>query len=207
MGKKAIRVNRHVVARPLLVFAIGHSTRTSEDFIGLLKAHRVERLVDVRTVPRSRHNPQFNRDQLSPVMHRSRIHYRYMTALGGFCHARRDSTNTGWRNVSFRGFADYMHTPEFRKNIDAVIELAKYERIAMMCAEAVPWRCHRSLIADALLARVVEVKEITSTSGARLHSLTPWARINDTDVSYPGEPSSLEPSPKGSGPSAPESGE
>ncbi len=193
MGRKAIRVNRHVVAVPLVVFTIGHSTRTSEDFIRLLKAHCVERLVDVRTVPRSRHNPQFNRAQLSPAMHRSRIHYRYMPGLGGFRHARRDSTNTGWHNASFRGYADYMQTPEFRENLDALIGLAQHERIAIMCAEAVPWRCHRSLIADALLARGIEVREITGTSGSRLHSLTPWARIEGTEVSYPGEPSSLEP--------------
>lgn len=205
MKKKAIRVNRPAVAGPLAVFTIGHSTRTSEDFISLLKAHRVERLVDVRTVPRSRFNPQFNRDQVSPAMHRSRIHYRYMPGLGGFRHARRDSTNTGWHNASFRGFADYMQTPEFRKSLDALIELAKRERIAIMCAEAVPWRCHRSLIADALLARGIEVREITSRSGARLHSLTPWGRIKGTEVSYPGEPSSLEPHRKIRAPRPPKS--
>ena len=205
MEKKAIRVKRHAVAAPLVVFTIGHSTRTSEDFNRLLKAHLVKRLVDVRTVPRSRFNPQFNRDQVSQAMHRLRIHYRYMPGLGGFRHALRDSTNTGWHNASFRGFADYMQTPEFRKNLDALIELAKHERIAVMCAEAVPWRCHRSLIADALLARGIEVREITSTSGARLHSLTPWARIKGTEVSYPGEPSSLEPHRKIQAPRPPKS--
>lgn len=138
---------------------IGHSTRSSKEFIRLLKAHRVQRLVDVRTVPRSRHNPQFNRTELSPALHSARLHYRYMPGLGGFRYARRDSINTGWHNASFRGFADYMQTPEFRTNLDELIELAKSERIAIMCAEAVPWRCHRSLIADALLARGIEVRK------------------------------------------------
>jgi uncharacterized protein (DUF488 family) len=168
-----------------LVLTIGHSTRTAEEFIRLLKAHGVERLVDVRTVPRSRHNPQFNRDQLSPAMHRSRIHYRYMPGLGGFRHARRDSTNTAWHNASFRGFADYMETPEFRSNLEDLIELAKRERIAVMCAEAVPWRCHRSMIGDALLARGIRVEEITSRMRTQPHTLTPWAVVRRKRVSYP----------------------
>ncbi len=180
-------MKQSVLEMPLVVLTIGHSTRSIEEFIRLLKAHSIERLVDVRTVPRSRHNPQFNRDQLSPALHRSRIHYRYMPGLGGFRHARRDSTNTGWHNASFRGFADYMQTPEFRKSLDDLIELAKHERIAVMCAEAVPWRCHRSLIGDALLAQGVEVREISTASRTRLHALTPWAEVNGTRVSYPGD--------------------
>jgi uncharacterized protein (DUF488 family) len=182
-------------AVPLVVLTVGHSTRTAKDFIHLLKAHHVERLVDVRTVPRSRHNPQFNRDQLSTAMHRSRIHYKYMLELGGFRHARRSSTNTGWHNASFRGFADYMQTPEFRTALSDLIKLAKHERIAVMCAEAVPWRCHRSLIADALLARGIEVREITNTSCTRLHTMTPWAQVKGTRVSYPGDGSATR-SPK-----------
>ena len=138
---------------PLIVMTIGHSTRPARELIHLLRAHKVKRLVDVRTVPRSRHNPQFNRSQLSSTLHSARLHYRYMPGLGGFRRAHRDSLNTGWHNASFRGFADYMQTAEFRKNLDDLIELAKSERIAIMCAEAVPWRWHRSLIADALLAR------------------------------------------------------
>jgi uncharacterized protein (DUF488 family) len=146
-------------------------------------------LVDVRTVPRSRHNPQFNRDQLSPTLHSARIHYSYMPGLGGFRHARHDSINNAWRNASFRGYADYMQTPEFHENIDALIELARQEQIAVMCAEAVPWRCHRSLISDALLARGIEVREITSATSTRLHSLTPFARVMGTQVTYPTEQS------------------
>jgi uncharacterized protein (DUF488 family) len=108
-----------------------------------------------------------------------------MPGLGGFRHARRDSVNTGWHNASFRGFADYMQTPEFRKNLDDLIELAKSERIAIMCAEAVPWRCHRSLIADALLAREIEVREITSATRTQPHTLTPWGKITGMQVTYP----------------------
>jgi uncharacterized protein (DUF488 family) len=172
---------------PLVIMTIGHSTRQVVEFIHLLKAHDVHRLVDVRTVPRSRHNPQFNRDQLAVSLHSARLHYRYMSGLGGFRHAQRDSLNTGWHNSSFRGFADYMQTPEFRNNLDKLIELAKQERIAVMCAEAVPWRCHRSLIADALLARGVEVREITSALRSRVHTLTPWGQVNGTQVTYPAE--------------------
>ncbi|MGH9446270.1 MAG: DUF488 family protein [Terriglobia bacterium] len=172
---------------PLVVMTIGHSTRPVAELIHLLKAHDVRRLVDVRTVPRSQHNPQFNRNQLSATLHSARLHYRYMPGLGGFRRARRDSVNTGWHNASFRGFADYMQTPEFQRNVDGLIELAKRERIAVMCAEAVPWRCHRSLIADALLVQGVEVREITSATHTRLHALTPWARVHGTQVTYPAE--------------------
>src|SRR5665213_2784055 len=150
--------------RPKMVFTIGHSTRSIETFIDMLKAHRVKRLVDVRTIPRSRHNPQFNRDALPETLLQAGIGYTHMEELGGLRHARKDSLNTGWHNASFRGFADYMQTPEFRKNLDDLIELARSEPIAIMCAEAVPWRCHRSLIADALLARGIEVREITSAT-------------------------------------------
>jgi uncharacterized protein (DUF488 family) len=125
---------------PLVVFTIGHSTLASEAFIHVLKAHGVQRVLDVRTIPRSRHNPQFNRDQLSPALHRARIHYRHMPGLGGLRRARRDSTNVGWRNASFRGYADYMQTSTFRENLDRCIELAKCERVVLMCAEALPWR-------------------------------------------------------------------
>jgi len=154
---------------PLIVMTIGHSTHPIREFIHLLKAHQVKRLVDVRTVPRSRHNPQFNRNQLSPTLHSAGLHYTYMPGLGGFRHARRDTLNVGWHNASFRGFADYMQTPDFRNNLDDLIELAKSERIAIMCAEAVPWRCHRSLIGDALLAQGIEVREIVSAVRARPH--------------------------------------
>jgi uncharacterized protein (DUF488 family) len=171
---------------PPTIFTIGHSTRPIAVFIRLLRAHGVQRVVDVRTIPRSRHNPQFNRDRLSPALHRAKIHYKHMAGLGGLRHPRPDSGNTGWRNASFRGYADYMQTPEFTDSLVRCIDLAKHERLVLMCAEAVPWRCHRSLIADALLARGIAVSEITSGVRARPHLLTPWARVNGTHLTYPG---------------------
>jgi uncharacterized protein (DUF488 family) len=168
-----------------MIFTIGHSTRPIDVFIRLLKAHGVQRVVDVRTIPRSRHNPQFNRDQLSPALHRAKIHYRHMPGLGGLRRARPDSANAGWRNASFRGYADYMQTPEFEDSLEDCIDLAKQECVVLMCAEAVPWRCHRSLIADALLARGIKASEITSRLRTRPHSLTPFARVKETHVTYP----------------------
>jgi uncharacterized protein (DUF488 family) len=172
-------------ARPVM-FTIGHSTRPITVFVRLLKAHGVQRVVDVRTIPKSRHNPQFNRDQLSPALHRARIHYTHMAGLGGLRHARPDSINMGWRNASFRGYADYMQTPEFDENLRRCLDLAGRERVVLMCAEAVPWRCHRSLIADALLVRGIVVSEITSGVRAKPHVLTPWARVKGTRLTYPG---------------------
>jgi uncharacterized protein (DUF488 family) len=167
------------------VFTIGHSTRPIEDFIALLKAHEIQLLVDVRTIPRSRHNPQFNRDTLPDSLRPAHIDYQHMPELGGLRHARKDSTNLAWRNLSFRGFADYMETPEFEKGLEHLIEESRTRRTAIMCAEAVPWRCHRSLIADALVARGIEVFEISSVTRALPHKLTPFARIEDTQVHYP----------------------
>lgn len=152
---------------PLTVFTVGHSTRTIEQFVHLLKAHAIQHVIDVRSMARSLHNPQFAQDQLSSALERFRIHYSHMPGLGGRRHARRDSTNTGWRNVSFRGYADYMETPAFRESLNRCIALAHQERVALMCAEATPWRCHRSLIADALLVRGIEVGEITSAMHVR----------------------------------------
>src|SRR4051795_13514773 len=167
------------------IFTIGHSTRPIEAFVRLLRAHGVQRVIDVRTIPRSRHNPQFNRDQLSPALHRARIHYRHMPGLGGLRRARPDSINTGWRNASFRGYADYMQTPAFDESLCRCIDLATRERVVLMCAEAVPWRCHRSLIADALLVRGIAVDEITSGVRVQRHVLTPWARLRGTELTYP----------------------
>jgi len=169
----------------LLVMTIGHSTRSLKEFIHLLKSNGVRRLVDVRSVPRSRHNPQFNRTALSPALHSARLHYRYMPGLGGFRHPRPDSINTGWRNASFRGYADYMQTSGFEESLVDLIELVKQEQTVIMCAEAVPWRCHRSLIADALLARGIAVRDITGVDRTKLHALTPWAQLSGTHVTYP----------------------
>jgi len=178
-------MKKSVGAASLVVFTIGHSTRTMAEFIKVLKAHRVQRVVDVRTNPRSRHNPQFGRGRLAAALHDTRIHYRHLPGLGGWRHAEGNSTNTAWRNASFRGYADYMQTPEFADSLDRCIALARHERVVLMCAEAVPWRCHRSLIADALLARGIEVREIASVVRTRAHTLTPWAMVKGTQVSYP----------------------
>jgi uncharacterized protein (DUF488 family) len=171
------------------VLTIGHSTHSLADFIRLLKAHQVKQLLDVRTVPRSRRNPQFNKDGLPFALKAAKIGYRHLPELGGLRHPRRDSLNTAWRNASFRGYADYMQTPEFAAGLGTLIELARKKQIAVMCAEAVPWRCHRSLIADALLARGVQSEHIMSVGRRDPHKLTPWARLKGGQVTYPGEPS------------------
>src|SRR5437879_6330297 len=159
------------------VLTIGHSTHSIEAFISLLKLHGVRRLVDVRTIPRSRHNPQFSRDEMKSSLRRKRIGYTHLPELGGLRRPRKDSPNTGWRNLSFRGFADYMQTPEFEQGLQKLFEWLPRERIALMCAEAVPWRCHRSLIADALTVRGVAVEEITSLTRRQVHKITPFAKV------------------------------
>jgi uncharacterized protein (DUF488 family) len=168
-----------------VVFTLGHSTRSLEELVEILRAHGVERVVDVRTIPRSRHNPQFNRQTLSKALHNRRLSYRHMKSLGGLRHARLDSINTGWRNPSFRGFADYMQTPAFETALDTLVKLAQQKPTAVMCAEAVPWRCHRSLIADALTARGYEVRDIMSATSAKLHVLMPMVKVRGHRVSYP----------------------
>lgn len=178
------------VKSPPVVLTIGHSTRTLDEFIALLKAHAVTLVVDVRTIPRSWHNPQFNEDSLPDSLKKADIGYVHMAGLGGLRHAKRDSLNTGWRNASFRGYADYMQTPEFEKQIEELIQLAKEHRIALMCAEAVPWRCHRSLIGDALTVRGIRTKDIMSLKLCRLHTLTPFAHVQGSTVTYPAENSS-----------------
>jgi len=167
------------------VLTIGHSTRPLAEFIGLLQAHGVTRLVDVRTVPRSRHNPQFDRATLPAALRAARIAYVHLAALGGLRHATPASVNTGWHNASFRGYADYMQTPAFAQAIADLIQQAQQERIAVMCAEAVPWRCHRSLIADALLVRGIPCADIQSATRCAPHRLTPFARVRGATITYP----------------------
>jgi len=171
--------------KPLSVLTIGHSTRPIDGFIRLLTAHGVDRVIDIRTIPRSRQNPQFNRDTLPPVLRRAGIRYTHMSGLGGLRHPRRDSLNGGWRNASFRGYADYMQTATFRRSLDRCIDLARRHHVVLMCAEAVPWRCHRALVADALLVRGIAVSEITSGIRTRPHSVTPWAEVNGIEITYP----------------------
>lgn len=174
-------------ARPRLLFTIGHSTRPLEELVTMLRAHGVERLVDVRTIPRSRRNPQFNRETLGPHLRNRRIAYRHMKSLGGLRRPRPDSSNAGWRNASFRGYADYMQTAEFASALERLAELAREKTTVIMCAEAVPWRCHRSLIADALIVRGVEVRDIMSPTRAKPRSLNPMARVDGLEVTYPKE--------------------
>ncbi len=167
------------------VLTIGHSTRPIDEFIKLLSAHGVTQLVDVRTVPRSRHNPQFNADALPASLASSGIGYVHASGLGGFRPTRADSQNCGWRNLSFRGYADYMQGNDFADNLFTLIELARRDRVVLMCAEAVPWRCHRSLIADALLVHGVASCEIVSAKRLQLHRLTTFAEVRGVSISYP----------------------
>jgi uncharacterized protein (DUF488 family) len=167
------------------IYTVGHSTRPIDAFIALIAAHGVTRLADVRTVPKSRHNPQFGAESLARSLRDARIEYRPFPALGGFRRARADSPNAGWRNASFRGYADYMQTPAFVAALDTLIEDAAHDTMVLMCAEAVPWRCHRSLIADALLVRGVPVEEIVSESKTEAHRLTSFARVAGTTITYP----------------------
>jgi uncharacterized protein (DUF488 family) len=174
------------------VSTIGHSTHPIEEFIRMLKAHGIRQLVDVRTIPKSRHNPQFNRESLPASLQSAAIGYRHMPGLGGLRHPRKDSVNTGWRNASFRGYADYMQTPEFGENLDHLIQIASEAPTAIMCAEAVPWRCHRSLIADALVVRGLPVLEIMNVTTSQPHALTPFAKVEGTQLTYPAEAHSLD---------------
>ncbi len=171
------------------VLTIGHSTRTIEEFIGLLRDNGVLEVVDVRTIPRSRHNPQFNADSLPGTLEAAGIGYVHMAGLGGLRRPRADSPNTGWRNASFRGFADYMQTEDFRENLEKLAAFAREKTVAVMCAEAVPWRCHRSLIADALTVLGLKVEHIIGPGARRPHVLTPWAKVVGRQITYPEQPS------------------
>ena len=173
------------------IFTVGHSTLPLEEFIATLETYGIACLADIRTVPRSRHNPQFNADTLGPALRARNIDYVPLRALGGLRHARKDSPNTGWRNESFRGYADYMQTTEFTRGLDELIALSRKQRTAIMCAEAVPWRCHRSLVADALSIRGIPVVEILSPASYRNHELTAFARVQGTLISYPPEQATL----------------
>ena len=169
----------------LAVFTIGHSTRTLDEFIGLLQAYGISLVVDVRTVPRSRHNPQFNKETLPGSLKPFGVKYIHMPEIGGLRQPKRDSSNLGWRNSSFRGYADYMQTKEFTDNLLKIIELARENRLALMCAEALPWRCHRSLISDALVVRHVKVKHVISATSTITHELNEIAQVEGTKITYP----------------------
>jgi uncharacterized protein (DUF488 family) len=169
----------------LTILTIGHSTRTLDEFVDLLKAYHATMVVDVRTVPRSRHNPQFNKETLPNSLKPAGVKYVHMPDIGGLRRPKPDSVNTAWRNKSFRGYADYMQTKEFIENLLTLIALARENRVAIMCAEALPWRCHRSLIADALVVRHIQVEHILTMDNSIPHKLSEWAHVEGTKITYP----------------------
>lgn len=175
-----------LMTKKTTVFTIGHSTSTLEQLIELLKAHGINCLVDIRTIPKSKRNPQFNLESLETYLPNSNIKYQHIKELGGLRHAAKDSINTAWQNPSFRGFADYMQTDKFAQALDNLIALAAIEQSAIMCAEGNPFRCHRILVADALTVRDVEVYHISSSKTTLLHQLTPFAKADGTRITYPG---------------------
>lgn len=156
----------------------------------MLERNGVEGIVDVRTVPGSRHNPQFGQEALAAALVAGGIGYERLVELGGLRRtpAGTASINEAWRNASFRAYADYMQTPAFTAGIDALLDLAAHRRVALMCAEAVPWRCHRSLIGDALLVRGIEVQDIMSATSTKAHTLTSFAQVDGERVWYPADP-------------------
>lgn len=167
------------------IFTIGHSTREITEFINLLKSHAITQLVDVRTIPKSRHNPQFEQTALEKSLRESGITYVYMKNLGGLRPATKESINDAWHNKSFRNYADYMLSDEFKQGLDELIKLSKDSTTSIMCAEAVPWRCHRSLISDALIVRNIPVCEIIGSGNVRKHTLTSFAVVNGEEITYP----------------------
>jgi uncharacterized protein (DUF488 family) len=172
-------------ARDLQVFTLGHSTHSLEEFIQMLQGHGITLVADVRTVPRSRHNPQFNRETLPLDLKAAGISYVHLPGLGGWRSVRPVSPNRGWRSPGFQGFADYMLTADFEGHLKGLIELAQRERLALMCAEALPWRCHRSLIADALVVRGIPVAHIMGQASSQPHRLNPMAQVEGTRITYP----------------------
>jgi uncharacterized protein (DUF488 family) len=169
------------------IFTVGHSTRTIDEFVELLSAHGVSGVVDIRSIPKSRHNPQFNSDALALSLQQRKMSYQHIKELGGLRHAMKDSANLGWRNASFRGFADYMATAEFSRGLESLIEIAMARETAIMCAEAVPWRCHRSLVGDALTKKGWMVRDIMSRTVTKRHLLTPFLKTRKGQLIYPGE--------------------
>ena len=187
MGEAEPEVRRMKSWDRVRVYTVGHSTRTLDELVALLRAFDVSTLVDIRTIPRSRHNPQFNSDSLPAALRRRGLRYISLPRLGGLRRVRPDSPNAGWRNASFRGFADYMLTEDFETGLAELQAVAREGRAALMCAEAVPWRCHRSLVADALTVRGAQVEHIASAARATPHRLTPFAAVDGARVTYPAD--------------------
>lgn len=173
------------VMSDLTVWTVGHSTRELDELVGLLREHGITRLVDIRTVPGSRHNPQYGQEALRAGLAEHGVDYVHLPGLGGLRHGRRDSVTTGWRNASFRGYADYMQTAEFADAVEDLLALAAERRTVLMCAEAVPWRCHRSMVGDALLVRGVRVVDIMGPGKTTEEHLTTFAVVDGTSLTYP----------------------
>ena len=167
------------------IYTVGHSTRTGGEFIGLLKCFGIDVVADIRTVPKSRHNPQFHIDQLAGSLASAGIDYRHLPGLGGLRRPAKDSLNTGWRNASFRGYADYMNTPPFQDALAELIALAAQRITVIVCAEAVFWRCHRALVADALLVRGVDVQHVMGAGKLTSATMTSFAKAEGTHITYP----------------------
>jgi uncharacterized protein (DUF488 family) len=168
------------------VYTLGHSTRTLEELLGLLAGFEIRVLADVRTLPRSRRNPHFDGGALAEALAARGLRYVHLARLGGLRRPRPESPNTGWRDAGFRGFADYMASDDFEAGLEELRELPAQGRVALLCAEAVPWRCHRSLVADALTARGAEVEHIVGAARSTRHELTSFARVEAGRVTYPG---------------------
>lgn len=183
MGKSDKKTNKN--DPPQIIHTIGHSTRELEDFLHILKSYKIKQLVDVRTMPGSRRVPQFNLENLKPALEDEGISYLHLKKLGGLRSTNKSSINTGWRNKSFRGFADYMQTQEFEEGLEELVPLAKESSTVIMCAEAVPWRCHRSMIGDALLVRGFDVEDIFSEKKQEPHTLTSFAKVDELKITYP----------------------
>jgi len=184
-------VNQQRASPSLTIATIGHSTRPIDEFMAILKSHGIVCLADVRTIPKSRHNPQFNSDDLARSLEAAGIFYLHLPGLGGLRKPRKDSKNLGWRNASFRGFADYMEAKECEAALEQLVQLASRQRTTIMCAEALWWRCHRSLISDALLVRGIDVVHLMNRRTSEPHRLTSFARIENGRLSYPAQQSSL----------------
>ena len=171
--------------RKYKIYTIGHSTRSIDEFMCMLRDFHIRKLIDVRTIPKSRFNPQYNQEDLAKSLTREKIDYQHMAGLGGLRHAKKDSINRGWRNASFRGYADYMQTEEFESSLQELINEAHKKTVAIMCAEAVPWRCHRSLISDALLLHGLDVRDIMGAKKESIHKMNPMAKMDRGKVCYP----------------------
>lgn len=185
---KMYRLGCIITGMKTIVYTIGHSTRSFDELVEILDKFGVKQLVDIRTVPRSRTNPQFNQKSLEQTLPPTGIDYTHLAKLGGLRKTSQDSANQGWRNASFRGYADYMQTTEFRAGLAELTKLADDQTTAIMCAEAVPWRCHRSMVGDALLVHGYDVQDIFDIDKATPEKLTSFAQVDGTDITYPNDP-------------------